>query len=45
MNILDYIPQGRANAVTRRELGLILNLPDRLHLIQNNHHTQNFLAK
>jgi hypothetical protein len=29
VNILDYIPQGRANAVTRRELGLILNLPDR----------------
>jgi hypothetical protein len=29
MNILDYIPRGRENAVTRRDLTLQLNLPDR----------------
>lgn len=29
MNILDYIGTGRENAVTRRELRLRLNLPDR----------------
>lgn len=29
MNILDYIGTGRENAITRRELRLRLNLPDR----------------